>query len=88
MGPPDEASREKIFTIQLRNTPVSSDVNVAALAARTPAYTGADISAVVRIASMAALEVNTLYLYLCCRFSAFPDHPVSILIVVAKLIVF
>jgi len=65
VGPPDEASREKIFKIQLRNTPCSSLVNLATLAARTPAYTGADISAVCRVASMAALEVTILYLNLC-----------------------
>lgn len=65
VGPPDEASREKIFKIQLRNTPYSSLVNLGTLAARTPAYTGADISAVCRVASMAALEVTTLYLNLC-----------------------
>jgi len=65
VGLPDEASREKIFKIQLRNTPCSSLVNLATLAARTPTFTGADISAVCRVASMAALEVTTLFRNLC-----------------------
>lgn len=56
VGPPDEASREEIFKIQLRNTPYSPLVNLGTLAARTPSYTGADISAVCRVAAMAALE--------------------------------
>jgi hypothetical protein len=62
VGPPDEASREKIFKIQLRNTPYSPLVKLETLAARTPSYTGADISAVCRVAAMSALEVTTLYL--------------------------
>lgn len=56
VGPPDEASREKIFKIQLRNTPYSPLVKLETLAARTPSYTGADISAVCRVAAMSALE--------------------------------
>lgn len=57
VGPPDEVAREKIFKIQLRNTPYSPLVDLAILAARTPSYTGADISAVCRQAAMVALEV-------------------------------
>lgn len=57
VGPPNEVAREKIFEIQLRNTPYSAGVDLATLAARTPSYTGADISAVCRLAAMAALEV-------------------------------
>ncbi|KAG0594421.1 hypothetical protein M758_UG075600 [Ceratodon purpureus] len=56
VGPPDEVSREKIFKIQLRNTPYSPLVKLETLAARTPSYTGADISAVCRVAAMSALE--------------------------------
>ena len=57
VGPPNEVAREKIFKIQLRNTPYSPLVDLATLAARTPSYTGADISAVCWLAAMAALEV-------------------------------
>lgn len=70
VGLPDEASREKIFKIQLRNTPYSPLIKLETLASLTPSYTGADISAVCRVAAMSALEVVTLYLtvfYFCDR---------------------
>jgi len=69
--PPDEASREKILKTQLRNHPSGSSlVNPATLVARKPPFTSADISAVCRIASMAALQITTLFcnfwMFLCC----------------------
>jgi SpoVK/Ycf46/Vps4 family AAA+-type ATPase len=57
VGPPNETARQQIFQIQLHNTPCAHDVDYAALAARTPSYTGADITGVCREAALAALEV-------------------------------
>jgi SpoVK/Ycf46/Vps4 family AAA+-type ATPase len=57
VGPPNEKARQQIFQIQLHNTPCAPDVDCAALAARTPSYTGADITGVCREAALAALEV-------------------------------
>lgn len=56
VGPPNETARQQIFQIQLHNTPCAPDVDCAALAARTPSYTGADITGVCREAALAALE--------------------------------
>ena len=42
--------------MHLRRTPLSSCVDLAALATRTPGYTGADISALCREAALSALE--------------------------------
>ncbi|KAH8940653.1 hypothetical protein BDL97_15G100600 [Sphagnum fallax] len=56
VGPPNETARQQIFQIQLHNTPCAPDVDCAALAARTPSYTGADITGVCHEAALAALE--------------------------------
>ncbi|CAM6017511.1 unnamed protein product [Sphagnum balticum] len=57
VGPPNETARQQIFQIQLHNTPCAPDVDYGALAARTPSYTGADITGVCREAALATLEV-------------------------------
>ncbi|GBG68646.1 hypothetical protein CBR_g3187 [Chara braunii] len=56
VGPPDMATREKIFEVHTRKIPLSNDVNRRELAELTVNFTGADIAAVCREAAMAALE--------------------------------
>ncbi|MDY6769167.1 MAG: CDC48 family AAA ATPase [Candidatus Nanohaloarchaea archaeon] len=52
---PDEAAREEIFRIHLSGTP-TEDVDVAELAEQTDGFTGSDIEAVCREASMFAMD--------------------------------
>lgn len=54
--PPDESSRADVFRVHLRRTPLAADVDLAALAAATPGYTGADVAAACREAALAALD--------------------------------
>jgi transitional endoplasmic reticulum ATPase len=53
---PDEAGREEIFRVQLRNKPLVAAMNVQDLALRTEGYSGADISSVCHQAAMLALQ--------------------------------
>src|SRR5664279_4959929 len=53
---PDEAGRADVLRIQLRNKPVSGEVSVPHLAARTDGYSGADISALCHQAAMRAIR--------------------------------
>ena len=53
---PDEATREKIFEIQLRKKPLDEHVNISELAAMSKDFTGGDIALVCRRASMEALK--------------------------------
>jgi len=53
---PDEDARREIFEVHLRDTAVTDDVDAAALAAETDGYTGADIEALVRSATMRAIR--------------------------------
>jgi transitional endoplasmic reticulum ATPase len=52
---PDRAAREAIFRVHTRGVPIADDVDLEALAAETDDYTGGDIEAVVREASMLAM---------------------------------
>ncbi|PSQ39104.1 AAA family ATPase [Halobacteriales archaeon SW_12_71_31] len=52
---PDESAREEIFEVHTREVPLG-DVDLARLAARTEGHTGSDIEAVVREATMTAME--------------------------------
>jgi SpoVK/Ycf46/Vps4 family AAA+-type ATPase len=54
--PPDAAGRAEVFRVRLRGTPLAGDVDIAALAAATAGYTGADVGAVCREAALAALD--------------------------------
>jgi transitional endoplasmic reticulum ATPase len=54
--PPDEEDRREIFRIGLRGKPVGPGVDVAALAAATEGFTGADVQAVCNAAALAALR--------------------------------
>ena len=56
VGPPDEVGRELILKIHTRNMPLADDVDLAALAAATPRYTGADLEDVVRRAGLVAIR--------------------------------
>jgi len=52
---PDEAAREAIFRVHTRGMPLAEDVDPGRLAAETDGYTGGDIAAIVREASMLAM---------------------------------
>jgi len=56
---PDEAAREEILNVHTRGKPLAGDVDLAALATELAGYTGADIAAVVREASMRAIREAT-----------------------------
>ncbi|BBC71764.1 AAA family ATPase [Altererythrobacter sp. B11] len=56
VGPPNEAGRELILKIHTRNMPLAKDVDLAALARKTPRYTGADLEDVVRRAGLVAIR--------------------------------
>jgi len=53
---PDEAARRAILDVHLDGRPLGDDINRDDLAARTEGYSGADIAAAVREASMRAVE--------------------------------
>ncbi|MFC6872987.1 AAA family ATPase [Halobellus marinus] len=53
---PDEAGRREIFDVHLDGKPLGDEVDRDELAAATEGYSGADIAAVVREASMRAIE--------------------------------
>ncbi|WP_299881903.1 AAA family ATPase [uncultured Sulfitobacter sp.] len=55
-GPPDVAQREAILAVHLRNAPLAPDVTLAEIAAETQGYVGADLAAVAREGSLAALD--------------------------------
>jgi transitional endoplasmic reticulum ATPase len=56
---PEEAAREAILRVHTREKPLAEDVDLAALARRLEGYTGAELRAVVRRASMAAIREAT-----------------------------
>ena len=53
---PDEAARREIFDVHLDDRPLGDDIDRDDLAARTEGFSGADIAAAVREASMRAIE--------------------------------
>jgi transitional endoplasmic reticulum ATPase len=53
---PDEAARREIFAVHTRDKPLAGDVDLAALAAETEGYVGADIEAVCREAAQIAVR--------------------------------
>ena len=53
---PDEAARREILDVHLDGRPLGGDIDRDDLAAQTEGYSGADIAAVVREASMRAIE--------------------------------
>lgn len=55
-GPPKAAAREEILRIHLRDAPLADDVDLSALAQDAHGYVGADLAALAREASLAALD--------------------------------
>ncbi|MBI5072590.1 ATP-binding protein, partial [Candidatus Woesearchaeota archaeon] len=53
---PDVESRKQIFAIALKDKPVAKEVNTQTLAAATEGYSGADITAIVNIATDEAMK--------------------------------
>jgi transitional endoplasmic reticulum ATPase len=53
---PDEEAREAIFEVHTRGKPLGEDVDLPSIAADLDGYTGADIEAIVRAASMRAIR--------------------------------
>jgi transitional endoplasmic reticulum ATPase len=53
---PDEAGRRKILSVHARGTPLAADVDLDALAAETAGYSGAQLEAVVRDATLRAIR--------------------------------
>jgi transitional endoplasmic reticulum ATPase len=56
ISPPDEAGRRDIFKIHLKDKPVTADIDIDRLAAKTSEYTGADIANAVSEAVMLAIR--------------------------------
>ncbi|OYW46037.1 MAG: AAA family ATPase [Sphingomonadales bacterium 32-68-7] len=56
VGAPDEKGRAHILKIHTRAMPLAKDVDLAALAAKTERYTGADLEDVVRRAGLVAIR--------------------------------
>ncbi|MEM1928259.1 MAG: CDC48 family AAA ATPase [Acidilobaceae archaeon] len=56
--PPDEHSRLEILAIHTRNVPLAPDVDLREIARLTEGYSGADLAALVREASLLALKEN------------------------------
>ncbi|KAK9825828.1 hypothetical protein WJX81_000622 [Elliptochloris bilobata] len=74
--PPDQEGREAILAVHTRRTPLAPDVDLVALAASTPGYTGADLAAVVREAALAALQEDMGARTVAARhFAAALDEP-------------
>jgi transitional endoplasmic reticulum ATPase len=62
VGEPDLEAREKILAVHAGDKPLADDVDLSDLAAELEGYTGADLEALVRTASMKAIrEVATAY---------------------------
>lgn len=56
--PPDEAGRLAILRVHARALPLAADVDLAALAAQTPRFTGADLQNLCREAAMHAVRAE------------------------------
>ncbi|RZV10986.1 ATPase family protein associated with various cellular activities (AAA) [Natrinema hispanicum] len=62
VGEPDREAREQILAVHTRGKPLGDDVDIAGLATELDGYTGADLEALVRDASMRAIrEVASEY---------------------------
>jgi cell division protease FtsH len=55
---PDVRGREKILKVHMKKTPISSDVNLGALAKGTPGFSGADLENLVNEAALLAAKRN------------------------------
>jgi transitional endoplasmic reticulum ATPase len=70
---PDEASRLQIFKACLRKSPVSRDVDLAALARYTHGFSGADITEICQRACKYAIRENIEKVSLFCVFYFHPE---------------
>ena len=61
--PPDKAARLDILKVHTRNVPLAPDVNLETLAEKTEGYTGADLEALVREATMLVLREKSKECY-------------------------
>nr|CAD7264127.1 unnamed protein product [Timema shepardi] len=57
---PDASTRHEIFTLQLKKTPVTSDVDIEELVQGTEGYSGAEVLAVCHEAALKALEEDLM----------------------------
>jgi cell division protease FtsH len=55
---PDLKGREKILTVHTRGVTLASDIDLAAIAARTPGFVGADLANLVNEAALSAARAN------------------------------
>ncbi|MFX1512393.1 MAG: CDC48 family AAA ATPase [Promethearchaeota archaeon] len=53
---PDQITRKKVFTVHLRDKPIGEDVNLKKLVQLTEGYSGADIYAIIKEATMLAIR--------------------------------
>lgn len=58
--PPDRAGREAVLRLHAAGVPLAPDVDLAALAASTERFTGAELASLVREAAMAALREDVV----------------------------
>lgn len=65
--PSTPTDREAVLRVHLRRTPLAQDVDLAAVAAATPGFTGADLAAVCREACLAALTEDLDAPCVCAR---------------------
>jgi transitional endoplasmic reticulum ATPase len=56
LGPPDAATRAQILQVHMRDRPLADDADLAALAARTEGWSGADLAALAADAARLAFE--------------------------------
>ncbi len=59
VGLPDRKGRHEILVVHARNKKLASDVDLAALAKRTPGFSGADLESVLNEASILAVRENS-----------------------------
>ena len=60
VGPPNEDARTEIFRNHCKKIPIANDIDIPLLVQRTEGYSGAEIVAVCREASIATLDENIL----------------------------
>ncbi|MFI4847441.1 MAG: ATP-dependent zinc metalloprotease FtsH [Candidatus Makana argininalis] len=57
---PDLKGREKILDVHIKNSPISSDVNLSIIARGTPGFSGADLSNLINEAALYAASKNKI----------------------------
>lgn len=67
VAPPDREAREKILRIHLRKTPLDDDVRLDDVAESTKGYSGAEIAAICREASLIAMQESVDIKAVCAK---------------------